>query len=31
MHEDIPILNFLVPKAFTHDNGKLTGVTCSRR
>jgi NADPH-dependent glutamate synthase beta subunit-like oxidoreductase len=27
MHEDIPILNFLVPKAFTHDNGKLTGVT----
>jgi formate dehydrogenase beta subunit len=27
MHEDIPILNYLVPKAFTHDNGKLTGVT----
>jgi len=27
MHEGIPILNFLVPKAFTHDNGKLTGVT----
>ena len=27
MHEDIPILNFLVPKDFTHDNGKLTGVT----
>ena len=26
MHEDIPILNFLVPKSFTHDNGKLTGV-----
>ncbi len=26
MHEDIPILNFLVPKAFTHENGKLTGV-----
>src|SRR5580658_1617362 len=26
MHEDIPILNFLVPKQFTHDNGKLTGV-----
>jgi NADPH-dependent glutamate synthase beta subunit-like oxidoreductase len=25
MHEDIPILNFMVPKAFTHDNGKLTG------
>jgi thioredoxin reductase/ferredoxin len=27
LHEDIPILNFMVPKAFTHDNGKLTGVT----
>jgi len=27
MHEDIPIHNFLVPKEFTHDNGKLTGVT----
>jgi formate dehydrogenase beta subunit len=27
MHEGIPILNFLVPKAFTHDDGKLTGVT----
>ena len=27
MHEDIPILNFLVPKAFTHENGRLTGVT----
>ncbi len=27
MHEGIPILNFLVPKEFTHDNGKLTGVT----
>ena len=27
MHEDIPILNFLVPKAFTHDHGQLTGVT----
>ena len=26
MHEGIPILNYLVPKAFTHDNGKLTGV-----
>jgi len=26
LHEDIPILNFRVPKAFTHDNGKLTGV-----
>jgi NADPH-dependent glutamate synthase beta subunit-like oxidoreductase/ferredoxin len=26
MHEDIPILNFLVPKEFTHDKGKLTGV-----
>jgi NADPH-dependent glutamate synthase beta subunit-like oxidoreductase/ferredoxin len=26
MHEGIPILNYLVPKAFTHDDGKLTGV-----
>ncbi|MPZ56358.1 MAG: 4Fe-4S dicluster domain-containing protein [Rhizobiales bacterium] len=26
MHEDIPILNFMVPKEFTHDNGRLTGV-----
>jgi formate dehydrogenase beta subunit len=26
MHEGIPILNYLVPKAFTHENGKLTGV-----
>ena len=26
MHEDIPILNFLVPKEFTHENGKLTGI-----
>src|ERR1700719_2503626 len=26
LHEDIPIFNFLVPKEFTHDNGKLTGV-----
>jgi formate dehydrogenase beta subunit len=27
IHEDIPILNFRVPKAFTHEGGKLTGVT----
>jgi NADPH-dependent glutamate synthase beta subunit-like oxidoreductase len=27
MHEGIPILNFLVPKAFAHDGGRLTGVT----
>lgn len=27
MHEDIPIHNYLVPKAFTHDGGKLTGIT----
>src|SRR5512141_2101319 len=27
IHEDIPILNFMVPVAFTHDDGKLTGVT----
>ena len=26
MHEGIPILNWLVPKEFTHQNGKLTGV-----
>lgn len=26
LHEDIPILNFLVPKEFTHENGRLTGV-----
>jgi NADPH-dependent glutamate synthase beta subunit-like oxidoreductase/ferredoxin len=25
-HEGIPIHNFLVPKAFTHEEGKLTGV-----
>jgi NADPH-dependent glutamate synthase beta subunit-like oxidoreductase/ferredoxin len=27
MHEGIPIHNYLVPKAFTHDGGRLTGVT----
>jgi NADPH-dependent glutamate synthase beta subunit-like oxidoreductase len=27
MHEGIPIHNYLVPKRFTHDHGKLTGVT----
>ncbi len=27
MHEGIPIHNYLVPKAFTHDGGKLSGVT----
>ncbi len=26
-HEGIPILNFLVPKAFLHQDGKLTGMT----
>ncbi|HEX5264804.1 MAG TPA: FAD-dependent oxidoreductase, partial [Phenylobacterium sp.] len=26
IHEDIPILNYRVPKEFTHENGKLTGV-----
>jgi NADPH-dependent glutamate synthase beta subunit-like oxidoreductase/ferredoxin len=26
MHEGIPIHNFLVPKAFTHENGRLTGM-----
>ena len=27
MHEGIPILNWLVPKAFTHEGARLTGVT----
>jgi NADPH-dependent glutamate synthase beta subunit-like oxidoreductase len=27
IREGIPILNMLVPKEFTHENGKLTGVT----
>ncbi|WP_031404649.1 FAD-dependent oxidoreductase [Thiomonas sp. FB-Cd] len=26
LHEGIPILNFHVPKAFVHENGKLTGM-----
>ena len=26
IHEGIPILNFMVPKEFTHENGKLTGI-----
>jgi formate dehydrogenase (NADP+) beta subunit len=26
IREDVPILNFLNPKAFTHEGGKLTGV-----
>ncbi|MGB1882999.1 MAG: FAD-dependent oxidoreductase [Gammaproteobacteria bacterium] len=26
-HEGIPILNFLVPKTFEHDDGRLTGMT----
>jgi NADPH-dependent glutamate synthase beta subunit-like oxidoreductase len=26
IHEDIPILNFRVPKEFTHEAGRLTGV-----
>jgi formate dehydrogenase (NADP+) beta subunit len=26
MHEGIPILNYLVPKEFTHTDGRLTGV-----
>src|ERR1700743_1855471 len=30
MHEDIPILNFMVPIAFVHEGGKLTGVTFER-
>ena len=27
MHEGIPILNYLVPKAFLHDGDRLTGMT----
>jgi len=27
IHEGIPILNYLVPKTFEHQNGKLTGMT----
>ncbi len=27
LHEDIPILNYLVPKEFKHDNGRLYGMT----
>src|SRR6185503_3524131 len=30
MHEDIPILNYLVPKEFTHNSGRLTGVLCEK-
>ncbi len=26
IHEDIPIFNYMVPKAFTHEGGKLTGI-----
>ena len=26
MHEGIPILNYLVPKSFSHEGGRLTGV-----
>jgi NADPH-dependent glutamate synthase beta subunit-like oxidoreductase len=26
-HEGIPILNYLVPKTFLHENGRLTGMT----
>ncbi len=29
-HENIPILNFLVPKEFNHDDGKLEGMTFER-
>jgi formate dehydrogenase beta subunit len=27
MHEGIPISNYMVPRAFEHDDGRLTGVT----
>jgi formate dehydrogenase (NADP+) beta subunit len=30
IEEDIPILNYMVPIAFVHSNGKLTGVTFQR-
>jgi len=30
MHEGIPILNYLVPKSFTHEGGRLTGVVFER-
>jgi NADPH-dependent glutamate synthase beta subunit-like oxidoreductase/ferredoxin len=30
MHEGIPILNFLVPTAFLHEDGKLTGMSFER-
>jgi formate dehydrogenase beta subunit len=30
MHEGIPILNYLVPKAFLHEGGTLTGVRFER-
>jgi NADPH-dependent glutamate synthase beta subunit-like oxidoreductase len=30
LHEDIPIHNWLAPKAFTHEGGRLTGVLFER-
>ncbi|MFI4969091.1 MAG: FAD-dependent oxidoreductase [Lysobacterales bacterium] len=30
MHEGIPILNYLVPKTFEHENGRLIGMTFER-
>ena len=30
LHEDIPILNFLVPKRFVHEGGRLTGMMFER-
>ena len=30
MHEGIPILNYLVPKSFVHEGGRLTGMTFER-
>ncbi len=27
IHEGIPILNYMVPKSFVHENGRLTGMT----
>ena len=30
MHEDIPIHDYLMPNKFTHENGRLTGVTFTK-
>ncbi|HEU0200773.1 MAG TPA: FAD-dependent oxidoreductase, partial [Burkholderiaceae bacterium] len=30
MHEGIPVLNYLVPKAFLHESGRLTGMSFAK-